>query len=145
MARIRRTELPDGLFHVTALGVDKTDIFRDDADRISFLELLLDSVDRFAWRMFALCLLTTHYHLVLESTRANLSDGVQYLSGTHAVRFNKRHRRTGHLFGARFDSRVIEGDEYLAAACDYVWQNPVRAGLVERPEEWRWSHIRLAW
>ena len=92
--------------------------------------------------MWALCLMTTHYHLVLETTRENLSDGIQHLSGTHALRFNKRHRRTGHLFGARFGSRVIEGEDYLAAAIDYVWHNPVRAGLVERPEDWPWSHIR---
>jgi putative transposase len=142
MARVLRTQLPDGFFHVTALGVDKAAIFRDDADRISFLELLLESVRRFTWEMWALCLMTTHYHLVLESTRANLSDGVQHLSGTHALRFNKRHRRSGHLFGARFGSRVIAGEEYLVAACEYVWHNPVRAGLVGRPEDWPWSHIR---
>jgi REP element-mobilizing transposase RayT len=142
MPRVVRTALPDGFFHVTALGVNKTAIFLDDRDRLFFLELLLECVERFVWEMWAMCLMTTHYHLVLHSTRPNLSDGIQVLSGEHAARFNARYERTGHLFGGRFGSRVIDSDEYLAAACEYVWHNPVRAGLVTRPEDWPWSHLR---
>ena len=142
MARQLRCELPDGVFHVTTLGVDETGIYRDDVDRVAFLRLLKLCVERFEWLVHVFCLMTTHYHLIVETTTEELSRGLHLLNGAHALRFNKRHGRKGHLFGDRFASWVIEGDEYFEAACRYVLENPVRAGLCERPSEWPWSGSR---
>ena len=101
MARRLRHALPDGVFHVTTRGVDRCAIYRDDADRLSFLRLLADCVNRFHWTVHAFCLMTTHYHLIVQTTVPQLWRGMQRLNGVHALRFNKRHRRTGHLFGDR--------------------------------------------
>ena len=83
-----------------------------------------------------------HYHLVFLSTRSALSAGMHGVNGRYAQAFNVRHARRGHLFGDRFDSRVVEDDAYLEALCGYVANNPVRAGLCERADEWPWSWSR---
>ncbi len=144
MARLLRTDLPDGYFHVTTRGVDGCPIFGDDTDRVRFLGLLREAVARYAWEVFAFCLMTNHYHLVVATIRANLSDGLHRLNGVYAQRFNRRHKRTGHLFGDRFASHVIDSEHHLAAACEYIVQNPVRAGLCEHTEDWPWSAMRAA-
>ena len=97
---------------------------------------------RNGWELHALCLMTTHYHVVLASTRAHLSAGMQWLNGIYAQGFNRRHAREGHLFGSRYGSRAIESEEYLGRVCDYVLDNPVRAGLSERPSQWPWNATR---
>ena len=123
-------------------GVDGCEIVRDDVDRRRFLAQLGDSVERFGWVVHAFCLMTTHYHVVLYSTRVELSRGVQRLNGRYAQSFNRRHVRFGHLFADRFTSRVIDGDRYLRDACRYVVENPVRAGLCDSANGWPWGHSR---
>ena len=142
MGRVRRTSLPEGYFHVISRGVYGTDVFRDSADRRRFLRLLEACEDRHGWTCHAFCLMTTHYHLVVETARVDLSRGVHRLNGRYAVAFNRRHGRFGHLFAERFTARVIESDAYLFDACSYVVLNPVHAGLCVRPEDWRWSYSR---
>ena len=85
--------------------------------------------------------MTNHYHLVLEATRANLSDGMQVLNGDYAQGFNGKYGRWGHVFGDRFWSRSLAEDE-LEQVCIYVMMNPVRAGLCKEMEDWRWSACR---
>jgi putative transposase len=143
VARPLRRNLPDGFFHVTARGVAHARIFLDDHDRRHFLALLAGTVRSCDWRCHAFCLMTTHYHLVLETTRERLSRGVQRLNGRHAEAFNARHARRGHLFGGRFASWIIGSDQHLHETCRYVLLNPVRAGLCGSPEEWRWSASRF--
>jgi putative transposase len=142
VTRPLRSDLPDGIYHATARGVDGTRIVRHDDDRRIFLVRLADVVARFDWLVHALCLMNTHYHLVLETTRVALSDGMKRLNGLYAQGFNARHGRTGHLFGDRFWVGLIESEDYLEAACTYVVWNPVRAGLCDDPEEWLWSRSR---
>jgi putative transposase len=139
--RVPRTSLPDGFFHVTARGVDGAAIVRDDADCARYLKLFHLTVIRYAWTCYAYCLMPNHTHFVLEADQPELSAGVQYLHGTYALEFNRRHGRRGHLFGSRFASWVIETERHLRRACLYVYANPVRAGLCARPQDWRWSGI----
>ena len=141
MARLARTQLPDGIYHVFTKGVEGCDVFRDERDRVTFLELLRACGHRFRWRCYALCLMTTHYHLVIATTRKRLSDGHHLLNGIYAQRFNRRYAREGHLFGRRFGSRVVEDEQYLYRASYYVVENPVRAGLCDRWEDWPWSFL----
>jgi putative transposase len=136
---LRRSSLPDGYFHVVARGVFGARLFRDDADRKGFLQLLLHCAESFNWECYAYCLMSTHYHLVLEARRRELSDGIRHLNGCHALRFNRRHSRYGALFAERFSSRVVESEEHLYEACAYVLLNPVKAGLCDRVEQWPWS------
>jgi putative transposase len=140
--RIARSALPDGVFHVTARGVARTNVFLDLDDRRVFLWLLGWIVDAAAWRCHAYCLMTNHYHLVLEAARADLSRGMHRLNARYAETFNAKYGRSGHLFGDRFGARVVADDDHLAAACAYVVQNPVRAGICRRASEWPWSASR---
>ena len=92
--------------------------------------------------MHALCLMTTHYHLVLEAKRVDLSRGLQRLNGRYAQGFNERHVRFGHLFADRFAARAIDDETYLLQACQYVIENPVRAGICSSADEYPWVHSR---
>jgi putative transposase len=139
MPRVLRTRLPDGFFHVNTVAVAGTPVFFSDVDRIGFLRLFAECIHAYDWTSFAYCLMTTHYHLVLEAPQHQLSAGMQRLNGVHAQRVNRRLGRPGHLFRARFSSRVLESEEHLRAACRYVLLNPVRAGLCARADEWPWS------
>ena len=140
--RVLRTTLADGIFHVTARGVNRTDIYLDTEDRRTFVALFASAVRRHAWEVHTVCLMTNHFHLVLGTSVGHMSLGMQWLNGAYAQIFNKRWGRSGHLFGERFYSNPVEDDEELLETCRYVVLNPVRAGLCERPEDWAWSASR---
>lgn len=133
--------LGDGTFHITARGVAASEIFLDNHDYCAFLVLFRDAVNRFAWRTRAFCLMPNHFHLVVSTPRLELSAGMHRLNCLYAMRFNKRYARPGHLFQNRFDARLVEGDRHVRAVCRYVVNNPVRAGLVRRRDEWPWSGL----
>ena len=139
--RVQRSSLPDGYFHVSARGVPANEhIFRDDADRDRFVDLLWRTARKHRWRCHAHCVLGSHYHLVLAATRESLSTGLRRLNWSYAKHFNTRYATYGHVFAERFAARAIDDESYLYDACAYVLLNPVRAGLCERVEDWRWSY-----
>jgi putative transposase len=130
---------PNGIYHLTCHGVGAQSIFIYDQDRFRFLSRLDSVTRRSAWRCLAFCLMTTHYHLVIQVRETNLSTGMHWLNGGYARDFNTRHGRRGHVFEARFADRPIADDSHLLDAIRYVALNPVRAGLVRRPEDWPWG------
>ena len=142
MARPLRIEFPGALYHVTSRGNEQRPIFRDDIDCTMFLTFLGQAVQRFDWSLTAWVLMTNHYHLVIQTPEANLSRGMHWLNGTYAGWFNHRHERSGHLFQGRFDSFLVERETYLRELLRYVVLNPVRAKMVARPEDHRWSSYR---
>ena len=142
MSRLPRYVFPNGTYHVGTRGVDGTPIFRVDDDRRAFLRLLAEVVQRNDWLVHAFCLMTNHYHLVVEALREQLSDGFHRLNGVYAQSFNRRYDRRGHLFGDRFWSGLIEDEDELRTTCTYVLANPVRAGLCATPPDWPWSGSR---
>ena len=121
----------------------RADIYLEDDDRLFFLALAGTVVKRCAWTVHALCLMTNHFHLVVEATRVKLSAGMHRLNGAYAERFNDKYCRSGHLFGDRFFCKVIQDEDHLVDACRYVVLNPVRAGLCDHPSEWRWCASRF--
>jgi putative transposase len=139
MGRQPRCTLPEvGAFHVINRGVDRQAIFRDDQDREFFLGLMGRARTKFEWMLPAYVLMGNHFHFVMLGDLDRLSDGMHYLSFRYAMEFNERHARTGHLFQGRFISIPIEGDDHLDTVCTYVLNNPVRAGLCERFEDYEW-------
>jgi putative transposase len=142
MARPLRIEFPGALYHVTSRGNERRPIFRDDLDSSMFLTFLGQAVQRFGWSLTAWVLMTNHYHLVVQTPEANLSRGMHWLNSTYAGWFNHRHKRSGHLFQGRFHSFLIERETYLRELLRYVVLNPVRAKMVARPEDYRWSSYR---
>jgi putative transposase len=139
MPRRARKLLSDGLFHVTARGVAEGATFRDDADRSLFVWQLGEVRERYGWNLIAYCLMGTHYHLLVQTSRKNLSDGMHRLNGLYAQRFNRRHGRKGHLYEERFSAWLLHDEEHLEKTIRYILENPVRAGLCGRVEDWLWS------
>ena len=142
MARPLRIEFPGALYHVTARGNARQDIYLDARDSWRFLDLLGAVCTRYEWRCFAYCLMTNHYHLVVETAQPNLSAGMRQLNGRYSQAFNYRHQREGHLFQGRYKAILVEREAYLLEVCRYVVLNPVRAGLARAPRAWRWSSYR---
>src|SRR5512138_2766677 len=139
MARPLRIEYPGAVYHVTSRGNEKKPVFRDDTDRQSFLNTLQHVNKRYHWICHAYCLMTNHYHLLIETPDGNLSIGMRQINSVYTQLFNKRHGRTGHLFQGRYKAIVIQKDSHLLEVCRYVVLNPVRAKMLERPEDWPWS------
>ncbi len=142
MSRPLRVEFPGGLYHVTARGNGRQPIFVDEADREAFLVVLSSVVARYFVRCHAYCLMGNHHHLLLETPEANLSRAMRQLNGVYSQGFNRRHRRSGHVFEGRFQAQVVDRDAYLRTVCRYIVLNPVRAGLVAHPRQWAWSSYR---
>jgi putative transposase len=142
MARPLRIEFPGAVYHVTSRGNAKQAIFIDDEDRGRFLDVLTIVVERFNWLCHAYCLMENHYHLLIETPHGNLSKGMRELNGVYTQGVNQRYRRVGHLFQGRYKAIIVEKDNHLMSLCRYVVLNPLRIGLIERPEQWRWSSYR---
>jgi REP element-mobilizing transposase RayT len=142
MARPLRIQFPGALYHVTSRGNARAPIFLGDSDRHLFLDVLGTAIDRCHWRCHAYCLMTNHYHLVLETPRANLSRGMRQLNGLYTQRFNRRHERVGHIFQGRFTGILVERESHLLELARYVVLNPVRAGMVPTADDYRWSSLR---
>ena len=142
MAYVPRTEIPYGYYHVGTRGNNKRRIFLDDRDRELFMLHLRRVARRYSWSFYAYCLMGNHYHLVMQLGEKGISRGMCELNTGYALTFNRRHDRINHLFGRRFWSELITTDARLLTTCRYVVQNPVRAGLCSRCEEWPWSSYR---
>ncbi|MBA2584992.1 MAG: transposase [Chthoniobacterales bacterium] len=144
MPRPLRIEYAGACYHLMSRGDGRERIFADDQDRAHFLRTLGEACTRSGWRVDAYCLMSNHFHAVVETAQPNLGAGMQWLLGTYTQRFNRRHRRWGHVFGGRYKAQLIDerSPSYLVQACNYVHLNPARSGLVpagERLERYGWS------
>ena len=150
MARPLRIQYPGAWYHLTGRGNERRNIFRDDRDRLHFLELLEELVDRYRLRLYAYVLMDNHHHLLAQITEPNLSEAMQWLGESYATWFNVRHGRAGHLFQGRFQSILVDGEVYGVEVSRYLHLNPVRlkrfgldkaaqqrsrAGVVDRPPD----------
>jgi REP element-mobilizing transposase RayT len=142
MARPLRIEFPGALYHVTSRGNARAPIFVEDRDRRLLLRILGEVIERYRWQCHAYCLMTNHYHLLVETAEANLSRGMRQLNGLYTQRFNRAHERVGHLLQGRFGAVLVEREAHLLELARYVVLNPVRAGLVESAEAYPWSSLR---
>ncbi len=142
MARPLRIEFAGALYHITSRGDHRESIYEDEEDREAFLSVLAEVVERYNWICHAFCLMTNHYHLIIETVEGNLSQGMRHLNGVYTQATNQRHNRVGHLFQGRFKGILVDKDAYLLELSRYVVLNPVRAGIVNLPEQWPWSSYR---
>ena len=142
MARPLRIEFPGAVYHITSRGNARQDIFTDDDDRTDFLERLSATVEHFHWICHAYCLMTNHYHLLIETPDGNLSAGMRQLNGTYTQAFNRKHRQVGHLFQGRFKSILVEKESHLLTLSRYIVRNPVAARMVTSAGHYAWSSYR---
>ncbi len=142
MARPLRIEYEGALYHVTSRGNARGKIFLTDSDRVEFLDVLAEAVSRFGWICHAYCLMSNHYHLLVETPLPNLSKGMQLLNGVYTQRFNRASKRSGHVFQGRFKAILVEKESHLLELARYVVLNPVRAKMVRAAKDWPWSSYR---
>jgi REP element-mobilizing transposase RayT len=142
MARPLRIQYAEAVYHVTSRGNARRPIFKDDKDRGMLLNILEEVNDRYHWLCHAYCLMSNHYHLVIETPDGNLSKGMRHLNGVYTMRFNRHHGSVGHVFQGRYKAILVQKESHLLEVCRYVVLNPVRAKVVEIPERWRWSSYR---
>jgi putative transposase len=143
MPRPKRIHYEGAVYHVTSRGNERRKIVTDDADRWLFIRVLGEMVEEHRVVCHAWVLMDNHYHLLLETPSANLSSAMKHLNSIYTQRFNKKHHRAGHLFQGRFKAIVVEKESYLKELCRYVVLNPVRARMVKRAEDWKWSSYRV--
>ena len=113
MSRPLRIEFPGAVYHITSRGNAKQLIFLDDLDKRKFLKVLSSVIERFNWLCHAYCLMSNHYHLVIETPEGNLSRGMRQLNGVYTQIFNQKHKRVGHLLQGRYKAILVEKESYL--------------------------------
>lgn len=139
MARPLRLEFPGAFYHVTARGNARAAIVRDDQDRQHWVATLAATVLRRGWRLHAWCLMTNHYHLLVETPEPNLARGMRDLNGLYTQAWNRRHRRVGHVLQGRYKAVLVEKEAHFLELVRYVVRNPVAARMVRTPFDWPWS------
>jgi len=145
MPRQARLDIPGALHHIMVRGISKTDIFKDDQDRAKFLDRLGETVTEGLCPVYAWVLMGNHVHILFKSGMEGISGSMRKLLTWYAQYYNRRHKRTGHLFENRYKSILCDEDNYLLALLRYIHLNPVRAGIVKNMEEldrYPWSSHR---
>jgi REP element-mobilizing transposase RayT len=143
MARAWRIEYEGALYHVLSRGNEKQDIFITDSDRKLFLTTAGEMAERFEIDIFTYVLMDNHYHLLFRTNRANLCRSMQWFGATYTKRFNLRHNRSGHLFQGRYKNMLVQNDAYLLQLSYYIHRNPLRAGMVKRLADFKWSSYKV--
>jgi putative transposase len=139
MPRRLRIEYEGAIYHVMARGNARQKIVRDDTDRQRLIDGLEQAVIRYGWELPSYVVMDNHLHLLVKTPRANLGAGMQSFLSGYAIWSGRRWRRAGHLFQGRYRAEMIEDESYYWTVSRYLHLNPVRAGLVNRPEQWTWS------
>lgn len=139
MPRVAREKCGNSIYHICVRGNNKQDIFLDNEDREEYLKRVRNYVERYKMRIYAYCLMTNHVHLLIYDNDQDISKFMQGLSLSYVIYFNKKYGRTGHLFQDRFTSVIMKNDMQLMYVSRYIHLNPVRANMVDRAAEYRWS------
>lgn len=142
MARPLRIEYEGALYHVTSRGNERKDIYYTKRDNDVFREIMESAYKRFKIIIHAYCLLTNHYHFLIETPKANLSKCMQYINSSYTTYFNRKRKRAGHLFQGRYAGILVEEEAYLLKLSRYIHLNPIRANMAKLPEEFEWSSYK---
>ncbi|MDD5069782.1 MAG: transposase [Candidatus Omnitrophica bacterium] len=143
MARPYRLQGEGFLYHITSRGDDRKKIFISDHDFNKFLEYLKYAQSKYKFYLYAYCLMSNHYHLLLETTQPNLSKIMQYVNTAYTIYYNKKRNKCGHVFQGRYKSILVEADTYFKELTRYIHLNPERAKIVQTPGKYKWSSYNL--
>ena len=139
MARPLRIEYPGAFYHVIHRGQSRRDIFLEDKGRQSFLDLFAEIARLWKIEIYAYCLMSNHYHLLVSTPEAGLARMMCHLDGIYTQKFNRVHHRDGPLFRGRYKAILIDAEEYFLSVVRYIHHNPMAAGMVTDLDRYRWS------
>ena len=142
MSRPLRIQYPNAWYHVMNRGRRGEAVFRSKDDNQCFIDILHEAVELFSFRISAYCLMTNHYHMLVQTPDANLSRAMRHINGVYTQRFNAQHGYDGQLFRGRYKAILVAEDRYLLQLVRYIHKNPVRAGIVRNAEQYAWSSHR---
>lgn len=142
MARPLRIEFQGAYYHITSRGNERHRIFNDSHDREQLLSYIGSANERFGAIVLCFCLMDNHYHLFLQTPSGNLSQIIHYINASYTGYFNRKHRRSGHLFQGRYKGILVEPDSYAMELSRYIHLNPVRVEIVKKAEDYLWSSYR---
>lgn len=142
MPRKARKKSESGIYHIIMRGINRQSIFEDDEDYIRFLQTLEQYKDKCGYEMYAYCLMGNHMHLLLKIGEDPLEQVIRRICGSYVYWYNWKYQRIGNLFQDRFKSEPVEDEKYLLIVQRYIHQNPIKAGLVRKIEEYKWSSYR---
>lgn len=145
MTRPLRLEFPGALYHVTSRGDRRGTIYLDDTDRLAWQEVLALVCERYHFVVHSFCQMSNHYHLLVETVEANLSQGMRQLNGVYTQHFNRRHKLVGHVLQGRYKAILVQKENYLLELARYIVLNPVRAHMVASPDDCYWSSHPMFW
>lgn len=139
MARLPRERSNTGIYHIMLRGVNKQNIFEDDEDRFKFLEILKHFKGVCKYDLYAYCLMSNHIHILLKEREDSVSVAIKRISSSYVLWYNKKYKRSGHLFQERFKSETVNDDEYFIRVLRYIHQNPIKAGMVNTIARTKWT------
>jgi len=139
MSRPLRIQYPDAWYHVMNRGRRGDEIFTDDRDYAAFIDLLKEIIEDYKVKVSAYCLMSNHYHLLVQTPDSNISRAMRHLNGVYTQRYNRIHHCDGQLFRGRYKAILVEADSYLLELLRYIHRNPLEAGLVDNLQEYNWS------
>jgi len=139
MARPLRIQYPGAWYHIMNRGKNGETIFQEEADRLTFIDLLKESASMWNIKIAAYCLMSNHYHLLIQTPDENLSRCMRHINGLYTQYFNRSYKNDGPLFKGRYKAIIVDADSYLLQLLRYIHKNPLRAGVVKEIKKFYWS------
>lgn len=139
MAKKKRIWYPGAVYHIMNRGNRRSDIFKDEEDFQVYLTILKQTMEKYTYTLYSYCLMTNHLHMQIETTDVEIWNIMRYINLAYTKYFNNKYNFIGHLFQGRYRAEIIESDSYNLQTSRYIHLNPVKASMVERPIEYKWS------
>lgn len=139
MPRCARLKSKTGIYHIMLRGINQQQIFEDDEDNLKFISILKEYKENFAFKVIAYCLMGNHIHLLIDECDNDIGDIIKKIGTKFVYWYNTKYMRIGHLFQDRFKSEVVESDEYLLTVVRYIHQNPLKAGICDNLNNYKFS------
>lgn len=143
MPRIQREKGEFSTYHIIQRGNERKNIFFCDEDRLRFLNTITKAREKYNFLVYCYCLMDNHVHMIINDNGNDISKIMKSINVSYVSYFNRNYKRVGHLFQDRFKSEVIENEPYLLEVSRYIHNNPVKAGIVVKPESYRWSSYNI--
>ena len=146
MPTLKRIWYPGAIYHITSRGNRKDKIFQDSSDFTHYLDLLKDTLEYFKndkYKILSYCLMSNHIHMLIEADKMPLGQFMCKLNSRYAMYYNKKYNYTGHLFEGRYFAKLMKSNLQIFEASKYIHLNPVKAKIVKKPEEYKWSSYSM--